>query len=294
MTDPSAGRQARFKSLFILPAVGLSVIILMAGLVMAFLDYRERVAWLGAALAALPLPLTVGRLMWLQVARTSDTLPILLFVSATGVMAAGWEMFMEGTAGWWPMSAALLSGAMFALYTFWYSTFGRYDSPALSVGNRLPEFELPDYDGKLFRSAELIGNPAVVLFYRGNWCPLCMAQISEIADRYKEFADLGINVVLISPQPEDKSRTLAERYDVPFRFLVDSDNKLAGQLSIAQPGGVPAGIARDYATDTVLPTLVVTGPSGTIVYSDQTDNYRVRPEPDVFLAILRRTGALAQ
>ncbi len=294
MTDPSAGRQARFKSLFILPAVGLSVIILMAGLVMAFLDYRERVAWLGAALAALPLPLTVGRLMWLQVARTSDTLPILLFVSATGVMAAGWEMFMEGTAGWWPMSAALLSGAMFALYTFWYSTFGRYDSPVLSVGNRLPEFELPDYDGKLFRSAELIGNPAVVLFYRGNWCPLCMAQISEIADRYKEFADLGINVVLISPQPEDKSRTLAERYDVPFRFLVDSDNKLAGQLSIAQPSGVPAGIARDYATDTVLPTLVVTGPSGTIVYSDQTDNYRVRPEPDVFLAILRRTGALAQ
>jgi peroxiredoxin len=294
MTDQSAGRQARFKSLFILPAVGLSVIILMGGLAMAFLDYRERVAWLGAALAALPLPLTVGRLMWLQVARTSDTLPILLFVSATGVMAAGWEMFIEGTAGWWPMSAALLSGAMFALYTFWYSTFGRYDSPVLSVGNRLPEFELPDYDGKLIRSAELIGNPAVVLFYRGNWCPLCMAQISEIADRYREFADLGINVVLISPQPEDKSRTLAERYDVPFRFLVDSDNKLAGQLSIAQPGGVPAGIALDYPTDTVLPTLVVTGPSGTIVYSDQTDNYRVRPEPDVFLAILRRTGALTQ
>jgi hypothetical protein len=43
-----------------------------------------------------------------------------------------------------------------------------------------------------------------------------------------------------------------------------------------------------------MPTVVVTNASGTIVFSDQTDNYRVRPEPDVFLAILRRSGAVAQ
>ncbi len=153
---------------------------------------------------------------------------------------------------------------------------------------------MPDYRGQLHRSVDLLGNPAVLLFYRGNWCPLCMAQISEIAARYREFVDLGITVWLISPQPEDMSRVLAERYDVPFVFLVDKDNKLATELAIAQPNGVPAGVARDYPPDTVLPTLVVTGPSGTIVFSDQTDNYRVRPEPDVFLAILRRSGAVAQ
>ncbi|RLA34664.1 MAG: AhpC/TSA family protein, partial [Gammaproteobacteria bacterium] len=33
---------------------------------------------------------------------------------------------------------------------------------------------------------------------------------------------------------------------------------------------------------------------GTIVYSDQTDNYRVRPEPDTFLAILRRAGVVSK
>jgi peroxiredoxin len=217
-----------------------------------------------------------------------------MFVSICGVMAAAWEMFAEGTAGWWPMSAALVSGALFALYTYWYSTFGRYDSPALSVGNRLPEFELPDHEGKVLRSADLIGKPAVILFYRGNWCPLCMAQIAEIAERYREFVDLGISVTLISPQPGEKSRILADRFGVPFNFLIDSNNELATRLSIAHSNGVPAGIARDYPADTVLPTLVVTAPSGTIVYADQTDNYRVRPEPDVFLAILRRTGALLQ
>ena len=294
MSENSTRLHARVKSLFILPAVGISVVILIGSLIMSFIDDRQRVAWLGAALTAVPLPMIVGRLMRMQVARTSDKLPILLFVGTTGVMAAGWEKFIEGTAGWLPFSAAIIGAALFALYTFWYSTFGRYDSPALSVGNKLPDFELPDYDGNLLRSADLLGKPAVLLFYRGNWCPLCMAQISEIADRYREFADLGINVALISPQPEEKSRALAGRYDLPFRFLVDHDNKLATQLSIAQNHGVPAGIGPDYAPDTVLPTLVVTTPSGTIVFSDQTDNYRVRPEPDTYLAILRRSGAVAQ
>ncbi|MDX1405123.1 MAG: peroxiredoxin family protein [Woeseiaceae bacterium] len=294
MKNQSSRRIGRIKSMFILPAVIVSMMVLAGALIMSFVRPDERVAWLGAALASVPLPLIVGRIKWMQVARTSDHLPILLFVSATGVMAAVWEVFVESTSGWWPLSAALASAALFALYTFWYSTFGRYDNPRLGVGSKLPEFELPDYQGRLHRSADLIGNPAVLLFYRGNWCPLCMAQISEIAARYGEFVDLGINVWLISPQPDEMSRVLAERYDVPFAFLVDRDNELANELSIDQPNGVPAGIARDYPPDTVMPTLVVTGPSGTIVFSDQTDNYRVRPEPDVFLAILRRSGAVAR
>ena len=102
MTEQPRGPDARIKSLFILPAVGVSVLIFIAGLVMAFVDEQQRVAWLGAALASVSLPLTVGRIMWMQVARTSDTLPFLMFVTAAGVMTAVWETFIEGTAGWMP------------------------------------------------------------------------------------------------------------------------------------------------------------------------------------------------
>ena len=45
-----------------------------------------------------------------------------------------------------------------------------------------------------------------------------------------------------------------------------------------------------YEADTVLPTAVVTDASGRILLSDQTDNYRVRPEPETFLAILDAAG----
>ena len=105
---------------------------------------------------------------------------------------------------------------------------------------------------------------------------------------------MGIKVVLVSPQPDEQSRKLAAMHDVPFRFLVDQDNKLARSLEIAVSNGVPIGLPGGYAPDTVLPTLIVTNAAGTIIFSDQTDNYRVRPEPDVFLAILRRSGVVAQ
>ena len=132
------------------------------------------------------------------------------------------------------------------------------------------------------------------MFYRGNWCPLCMAQIREIADRYQDIAAMGIKVVLISPQPDEQSRKLAAQYDAPFIVLVDEGNRVAEELGIAVKNGVPIGIPGGYSGDTVLPTLVVSNEKGTILFSDQTDNYRVRPEPDIFLAILRRAGVGVQ
>ncbi len=283
---------ARLKSFFVFPAVTLCMTLLGVSLWQAFLGGHERTAWLGAAIAASPLPLLMMRLMLTRVERTSDNLPFLVMLSAAGVLVAVWEQFLEGTTGWAPLLVALVSLIILLVYIFWYSRFGRLESAQLSVGRKLPHFELLDSDGEPFDSGSLSGSPAVLLFYRGNWCPLCMAQIREIADRYQEMDELGIKVVLVSPQPDLLSRKLAGSYKVPFRFLVDSDNKVAEALGIAVKHGVPIGIPGGYSPDTVMPTLVVTNAAGTIVYSDQTDNYRVRPEPDTFLAILRRAGVV--
>lgn len=39
-----------------------------------------------------------------------------------------------------------------------------------------------------------------------------------------------------------------------------------------------------YEADTVFPTVIVIDEPGTVVFSDQTDDYRVRPEPALFIA----------
>jgi len=303
-------KNAKIKSLFLLPAIGTSALLCVASLVMIAVAAGNRLAWFGSALAAAPLPFLVLRLRYRPVARTSEFLPLHLAASLVGIVlacqgmygnfVASWELYRDfagalvsavnPTAQNLPGLVALLAGLLLALYVFWYSAIGRYPDARLDVGSRVPEFEARDVDGNTIRSTDFLGSPAVFLFYRGNWCPLCMAQIDELVERYRELERLGIAVCLISPQSGEKTRELASRHDVRFHYLIDEGNRAADSLGIAVRNGVPMGVPGDYAPDTVMPTMFVTSAGGTILFSDQTDNYRVRPEPDIFLAILRRAG----
>ena len=305
-------KDAKLKSLFIVPAIGFSALLLVLSLVMIAVAAGHRLAWFGAALAAAPLPLLMGQLMWRPAARTTEYLPLHLLLAASGValacrwmyddFVASWQVYQSVvgaisaafnfSAGSAPGIVALIAAIIVLLYVFWYSSFGRHEDVRLDVGSKLPEFEVRDLDGNKVSSVDFQGAPAVVLFYRGNWSHVCVAQIDELVDRSQDIERLGINVCLISSQNETQSRALAEKFDVPFKFLVDKDNQAAEVLEIALRNGTPLGISGNYPRDTAMPTLVVTSASGTILFSDQTDNYRVRPEPDIFLAILRRAAAL--
>jgi peroxiredoxin len=284
----------KWKSLFLVPAIVISLVLAFASLALALRGDGDQLAWLGAMLANLALPLTKLYLQAAKRARLSENAPLAMLLACAGSLLAGWEWLMEGVATWLPFVVAVSGLLLLSLYVFWYARFGRITGSRLDVGAKLPEFSLTDLDGKVIDSSAFHGKPAVFLFYRGNWCALCMAQLAEIAALAKEFDDRGIEVALISSQPEARSRELAQRFAGPFRFLQDRDNALARELDIDIRNGVPSFWPGDWQPDTVMPTVVVVNEKATIVYSDQTDNYRVRPEPDIFLAILRRAGAMAR
>jgi len=248
------------------------------------------VAWGGVLLTAVPLLAVISWLMMIKnVARTSAHFPFLNFLAAVGVGLAAWAWPMQEADG----IAAVVAAASwlgFLLYAYWFSTFGgRRPSPRLRAGAALPPFALRKADGSLVSAAQLTDKPAILIFFRGNWCPLCMAQIKELAARYRELDGLGIRVALISPQPHDHTVALAKRYDVNFEFLTDTDNAAARALGIENVNGTPMGMQMfGYANDTVLPTVVITGRDGKVLWTHETDNYRIRPEPDVYLDVLRR------
>ncbi len=189
------------------------------------------------------------------------------------------------------LNGSLPSIALFlgwVLYIKWYSTFNnRASNKIIKVGNILPDFELQDAKKNKVNVSKFIGNPSIFMFYRGNWCPLCMAQIKEIALQYKELEKRNVNMILISPQPHKYTQSLAKKFDVGFNFLVDQGNAVAKQLHIFSKNGIPMGFQTlGYDSDTVLPTIIITDKQGKIIFADLTDNYRVRPEPETFLKIL--------
>jgi peroxiredoxin len=176
---------------------------------------------------------------------------------------------------------------LWIVYLRWYSVFHGRNAEALKVGSPLPDFQLETLDGHTVSSESFKARPHLLLFYRGNWCPFCTAQIEELATAYKRLEKSGVNVVLISPQSIKHNQSLAARFDIPMVFLRDRDNSAAKQLGIVHKWGTPMGLQLlGYESDSVLPTIILTDSKGQITFSDQTDNYRVRPDPTAFEALL--------
>jgi peroxiredoxin len=274
--------KSTFVSLYMMMAVFVSVYA-----VQLLLTTRDYMTWGGVLLVYVPF---LAVLSWLMIARnmarTSSRFPVLIILGIAGVIASGWG-YLQGGDQLAPI-LAIAGFAAFLVYDYWYSSFGRSHSSQIGVGQPLPTVELRNTAGETISSASLTDRPTVWIFYRGNWCPLCMAQIKEVAAQYQQLEELGVRVALVSPQPHKFTVGLAKKFDVAFDFLTDEGNGAARALGIDQDFGVPMGMqVLGYNNETVMPTVIITDAGGRILWVDETDNYRVRPEPDTYLRVLR-------
>ena len=249
--------------------------------------------WLGLVLAAAPM---AGFFAWLlalrPVARTSANLFGMQLATLGGAMlcvfASAWAGHAQAVPG------AVITVAGLYAYLLWYSRFQGRGATPLKVGDPLPAFSLQRTDGSAVSHSDLRGAPHLLVFYRGNWCPLCQAQIREIAAQYRELAQRGVKVILVSPQPAGHSAKLAQKFDAPMDFLVDADNAAAKALGIFARHGLPATFqALGYDSDVPMPTVIISDADGVVRWLDLTDNYRVRPEPETFLRVLDSLPATA-
>lgn len=242
--------------------------------------------WLGTAIACSGPAFFFTQLILMPRARTSRNLG---WVIATGIVGTGLSLYLGAATVSMPLLISAAVGIFGSLaYVFWYSKFGQATNAALTEGNTLAQFELSE-NGKTFRSSELTDKPALWIFYRGNWCPLCTAQIKEVAAQYRELSRRGVEVFLVSPQAEANSVALSKKMGAPMRYMTDHNNAAAEALGILVKGGLPAGFqALGYDSDVPRPTVFITAAGGKLIHVDLTDNYRVRPEPSTFFSVLDR------
>ena len=277
----------RVKSVFVMAFFALLTVVSIQAVI--HLGGGFSPGWLGALLASAPMLLVLGLVMLGRKlpADQARLTPVSLTMASGALLAAFDWVFRAGS-----LAAASLAGlclAAYATYQFWYSRLDRSAS-RIENGQPLPEFSALNLDGKPVYSRDLLGKPALLMFYRGNWCPFCVVQVKELAAAYRELGDRA-RIVLISPQPARKTRELAARFDVPFDFWVDTDNQAATVLGINHDQGLPAGMqALGYDTDTVLPTTIVLAADGSVLDVDETENYRDRAEPGFLARVLERHG----
>jgi peroxiredoxin len=167
-------------------------------------------------------------------------------------------------------------------------------------GDPLGDFDLLDVHGApTTLSAALGGRTAVVVLYRGAWCPYCnLALRAYQEDLVPTLADKGVALVAISPQKSDGSLSALEKNALTFTVLSDPGNKIANRLGVmtetpddAQAAQRAMGVDlpevnADGTRGIPMPTVVIVDPTRGIRWIGVHPNYTTRTEVSDILAAL--------
>jgi peroxiredoxin len=169
-----------------------------------------------------------------------------------------------------------------------------------STGTVLPDAALLDPHAAATSLHAVTGDAtAVLVFYRGTWCPYCNIALSAYqADLLPQLTQRGVRLVAISPQKPDGSLTIQQKHDLAFPVVSDPGNVLARRLGIlTQPspqaraaqlqlGLDLASVNADGTTTLPMPATVILDTSHTIRWIDVHPDYTSRTEPRQILDAL--------
>jgi thiol-disulfide isomerase/thioredoxin len=87
---------------------------------------------------------------------------------------------------------------------------------SIKTGDVLEPFTLPDATGAAVSLDQLVeSGPAVIVFYRGGWCPYCnLALRTYQQELLPQLHAFGARLVAISPQTPDESSGRSARHCV--------------------------------------------------------------------------------
>lgn len=174
-----------------------------------------------------------------------------------------------------------------------------YAARAPKVGDRAPDFTLPDQLGRRVSLAgELELGPVVLIFYRGEWCPYCNIMLRTYGTRAREFSERGARLVAVSPQTPDNSLTMVEKHDLEFPVLSDEGGEVIGAYGLeydveSQSRKTFDAIGTDLAryngeSGWILPApaVFVVDREGIVRFARVNGDYTQRVEPEDVLAAL--------
>lgn len=173
------------------------------------------------------------------------------------------------------------------------------------VGDKAPDFSLPNANGEKRTLSEMLKNgPVILSFYRGGWCPFCNDQLYAYQQILPEFEELGAQLVAVSPEtPESEQDTISKK-SLTFEVLSDENNQVARAYDLlwVVPEADRAKLAEWIKSETgktlaeingvdnyelPIPATFVIAQDGTIVYIFRDEDYKKRAKNEDIIAALK-------
>lgn len=170
----------------------------------------------------------------------------------------------------------------------------------IGVGSTLPDATLLDPHGEptsLYGALE--GRLAVIVFYRGAWCPYCnIALRTYQTELLPQLTRQDVALIAVSPQAPDGSLSMQEKNELAFPVLSDPGNELArrvGIVSAPAPDALAAqlqlgldltAVNADGTPAIPMPATLIVDPDRVVRWVDVHPDYTTRSEATEILAAL--------
>jgi peroxiredoxin len=170
----------------------------------------------------------------------------------------------------------------------------------ITAGDTVASFTLTDATGASVSLEQILATgPAVIVFYRGGWCPYCnIALRTYQTELLPQLGAFGARLVAISPQTPDESLSTAEKDELDFTVLSDPGSRLAHTMGIAfeeaddvldaqrQLGLDLTEVNAEGAIRLPRPTVLIVDRNRTVRFVDIQSDYTSRTEVDTILKAL--------
>jgi peroxiredoxin Q/BCP len=112
----------------------------------------------------------------------------------------------------------------------------------LKIGDRVPQFTLPDQNGIMVDLKNFIGKTKLVIyFYPKDESYGCTKEACSFRDSYEDFKEAGAEVIGISADDEASHKGFAANHKLPFILLSDKDKKVASRYGVGKTMGILSG-----------------------------------------------------
>ena len=111
--------------------------------------------------------------------------------------------------------------------SFGIETNGNNVPHGLKAGDKAPGFTGYDQTGKQVELKKILEKgPAILFFYRGNWCPICSRYLNNYQDSLKVLTDQGFSVVAITPESIEDVEQTVKLHNLTFTVIYDCQEKI--------------------------------------------------------------------
>ncbi|MEW6605026.1 MAG: peroxiredoxin [Thermoproteota archaeon] len=152
-----------------------------------------------------------------------------------------------------------------------------------NIGDRAPDFELPDPDMKPHKLSEFRGKKTILAFFPAAESPVCTAEMCALRDSLDSLRDLGANVVGISVDGPFANKFFVQNRHLNFPVLSDYRREVIRKYGIVMS---KLGPLEGY--DAAKRSVFILDENGKVIYRWVSDNPLVEPNYNEIKDVLQK------